>query len=111
MSRDSLSSRLHHYVEIQQPSFSADGGGGSSISWNTFANIWAEIRPLRTVEHTDALQNNVIPQHRITVRFRDDITTKMRIIFETRVFYIRSITNVNENKEILELLCEEGEPR
>jgi SPP1 family predicted phage head-tail adaptor len=45
----------------------------------------------------------------VTVRFRSDIGTDMRIQYQARNFNIKHIRNVDERDRFLLLMCNEGE--
>ncbi len=107
-SKKTLASRLKHRIDIEQPVEVADGGGGFTTSWQNFTTIWAEVKPLRGREVFDDDQIQDIKNFRITIRYMDNITTRMRIMFDERYFNIRAVINPDEGAESLELLCEEG---
>ncbi len=104
---------LRHRLTLQQEVQTEDGAGGYVRSWNNLGDIWAEITSVsnRSIYgqeklYAEQLQSEIT--HKITIRFRSLISTDMRLLFESRIFNIRSIRNINENNEILELLVEEG---
>ena len=105
-----LAARMRQRVTIEQPSESSDGAGGAVISWTSVATVWAEVMPLRSgnVEVLFAGQLEARGTHRITIRYRDDVDTSMRVSYAGRVFNIRRIHNVSEANVMLELLVEEG---
>lgn len=105
-----LASRLKQRIIIQQPIETADGVGGTTRSWNDVATVWAELVPLRS-GRGEALVNRQLEAtvtHRVTIRYRADVTTAMRINYGGRVFNIRSVTNIGEANVTLEMLAEEG---
>jgi SPP1 family predicted phage head-tail adaptor len=104
---------LRHRLTLQQEARTADGAGGYVRSWNNIGELWAEISSLsnRSVfgyEKLVADQIQSVITHKIIIRYRNNIITDMRLLYESRIFNIRAIKNVNENNEILELLVEEG---
>lgn len=105
-----LMARLRQRITIEQPNESSDGSGGSVISWTSVATVWAEVMPLRSgnVEVLFAGQMEARGTHRITIRYRNDVDTSMRIAYAGRVFNIRHISNVGEADVMLEMLTEEG---
>ncbi len=107
-----ITSRLKRRVEIEMPVQVADGGGGLSVNWQNFATIWAEILPFSTtVRNSEKFTNGQLEDiggFRITIRYLNGITPKMRVKYGTRLFNIRAVIDPDENKEILELLAEEG---
>ena len=110
-------SRLKHKLTLEQEVQTSDGQGGYSRSWETVADIWAEILPIsggqtrsygsgNEVYSQGQLQNTLT--HRILVRYHSDLNAGMRLVFEQRAFNIRFIANTDEEKDTLEILAEEG---
>ena len=42
------------------------------------------------------------------MRYRSGVTPAMRLVFDERIFNIRTIHNIDEKNDMLELLVEEG---
>lgn len=105
---ENILSRLRQRIEFQSSNDTPDGAGGITRGWQHHAYAWAEIRAIAGKEMLDneQLQNPVT--HRIIMRYRDDITTAMRLVYDSRVFNIRSVVNRGEKSAFLELLAEEG---
>jgi len=85
---------LNKRLVIEQPVASPDGAGGSDISWNEFASIWAKLRPRHGREklRAEAIASNT--SHIITIRYLDGLRPQMRFVdnsgAEDRVFEILS---------------------
>ncbi len=112
-SRKNATTRLRHRLTLQQEVKTADGAGGYSRSWTNIADLWAEISPIsnRVIYGEEKLYAGHIEariSHKITIRYRSGLSTAMRLLFESRVFNIRAISFVNEDKDLVELLVEEG---
>jgi len=107
-----LTSRLKKRVEIENPVETPDGGGGFTITWQNFATVWAEIIPFtassRNSERSVNSKLEDVGSFRITIRHLDGVEAKMQVKFGTRLFNIRAVIDPNENKELLELIAEEG---
>ena len=105
-----LASRLRHRITFQEPNDTADGAGGVTRGWSTVASVWAEVIPLQSGNDESLLDAEMqsTTRMRITTRYRDDITTDMRILFGSRSFNIRSVVNAEEAGVILEIMAEEG---
>ena len=110
-------SRLRHRLTLQQEVQTADGAGGYTRSWQDVAHLWGEIIPLTGSgssakgsgkETLFAGQIQAQISHRILLRYHHNITAAMRLVFENRAFNIRSIANIEEKKDTLELLVQEG---
>lgn len=108
MKRKTTSSRLRHRLTLQEEVMTPDGAGGYARTWENVADIWSEIAPISGKERFFAGHIQAQCTHRITLRYRDDITAKHRLVFEERLFNIRSVMNRHEDNELLELLVEEG---
>jgi len=106
---DLSAGQLRHAISLQSEQESADGAGGHVLLWLTYAGeVMAKLTPVTGVEalHADRLEAAVT--HRCWLRFRDDITTKHRVVFEDRTMQIRAVINLEERSRWLELHLEEG---
>lgn len=104
-------SRLRQRLTLQEELRTPDGSGGYTRSWKDIASLWAEIVPIfplsnRELPFAGQLQSKVT--HKILLRYRGDVTTSHRLVFEKRVFNIRYAANAREDNETLELWVEEG---
>lgn len=103
-----LASRLVRRVSLQQALAASDGMGGQTVSWDELDQVFAEITPLRGQEQLIARQMTSSVSHRLTIRYRGDVTAGMRVAYGARAFHIRAVINPGEWNERLELLCDEG---
>ena len=110
-----IASKMRHKIIFQNEVLAADGAGGNAVSWSNFATVWAKIEDLgqlsaRSINaekgFAGQLQNEC--SYKITIRYLGGVTPKMRALFGSRVFNIRSVINVNEENEILLVFAEEG---
>ena len=99
--------RMRHRVTIQQQVRSATDYGGYEESWVDVATVWARIEPLMGRErwHGDQIESDLT--HRVTIRYRSDVTPQMRVLYGSRVLKIISVINSGERDETLILLCTE----
>ena len=100
---------LRHQVALQKPTNTTDAGGGATKSYTTLATLWASIKPVSGSEKYRQGQVQETATHQITVRFRSDIGTNYRIVYESRNFNIKHIRNIDERDRYLLLICNEGE--
>ena len=101
--------RLRYKVALQSATNTSDGAGGVTESWDTIANIYADITPTGGDEsfRQGKVQEKVT--HKIFIRYRSDIKTSYRISYDSRIFNIKNILNIDERNRFLELTCTEGE--
>lgn len=106
-----LAARLRQRITFERSVETTDGAGGVSRSFTEVATVWAEIIP-QTPSISDEkylygqMQSSIT--HRILLRYRNDITTAMRVRYAGRCFNLRVMINVGEADMLLELLAEEG---
>lgn len=103
-----LAARLKHRITIEQPVYTTDAAGGGTTIWTPLATVWAEIRTRSGRERLFAGKLEASSTHTITLRYRSDVTEKMRISFDGRLFNIRRVENVDAADVLLELAVEEG---
>ncbi|KXF78278.1 head-tail adaptor protein [Paramesorhizobium deserti] len=87
----------------------ADGIGGYRETWEEIATLWARIEPVSdTVRYFGAQPLEEIT-HRITMRFRDDIASGMRLRKGGRCFTILTVHDPDESgRYCLARVREEG---
>ena len=73
------------------------------------ATLWASIKPVSGSEKYRQGQVQETATHQVTIRFRSDVATNYRIVYESRNFNIKHIRNVDERDRYLLLICNEGE--
>ena len=102
-----LASKLRQRITIEEPVYTSDLLGGFVTAWNVYATLWAEIVPVGRIENlrSEKLQN--ANSYKITVRYIPNITTKMRISHKGKFYAIRSVINVEEKNEKLEIIANE----
>ena len=100
--------RLRHRIEIQREVRTDDGAGGAVHQWRTFARPRAEVMPLTGREQLQGLEQQAAVTHRVTLRWRDDVTAAHRLLWGGVPMNIRAATNPDMRRHWLELLCESG---
>lgn len=102
---------LRHQVAVQNPTRTPDGDGGYTESYaaSSPSPVWAEIVPA-TPSAIERVAGNTIEApvtHIVTIRTHSGVTTKTRLVFGSRTFFVRGIQRVNEVTEWMVLSCEE----
>jgi len=99
---------LKHRITIQAKTETADGLGGFTTSWTTFAGpLWAAVWPTSAKEIIQNQQLSGQVSHRVRIRYVAGVTSDMRILFGSRIFNILSEINPEERCEMLDLVCME----
>jgi len=101
---------LKHYVALQEHHDVWDPiTGDISLIWETMEEVWAEVAPLSGREFiaANATQSEVIA--RITIRYREDITSDWRILFRDKIYNIEAILpDMLSGLDYLTLPCSQG---
>lgn len=95
---------LRHPVTILEPTEVSDGMGGVSVSWNVLATVWAEL-VVSSAEFAGEGQRFARKLVKIRIRYRDDVTAKMRVQYEGELWDIRSLHDPDMRRQWLELDC------
>ena len=107
--------RLRHRIELQADTATtddADSFGEVEPSWETYAEVYADVRPLVGTERYAAQQVQASVSHEIRIRFRADVLDTHRVRWvcrgTARLFDINAVLNVEERDRELLLLCTEA---
>ena len=102
--------KLRHMVTLQEPVKEQNPITGAVINtWRDVATIWAEVAALSAREFIAAQASQGEVTTRITVRYREDVTRKYRILFRGRVYNIEgALPDPRSGREYLTLPCSAG---
>lgn len=98
---------LRNYVTIQQPASDQDDRGEDTATWTTLGQVYAEILPIGAREIDVARGFAPTVSHRIRIRYRSDVTTLMRITFDSRTFAINGAVDQDGRKRELMIFATE----
>lgn len=100
-------SKFNKQIVIQSLSLVANDSGGQDETWTTFVTVWASITPkiVREINFAQRIEPRV--DHIIRMRYYPGILASMRVSYESRIFEIKAIINVEEEDEYLEILATE----
>lgn len=102
-----LIARLKHRVTLQTPLSNPDGVGGRDTTWSDLADTWARITPITSGEKPGHDAVALRQTYKVTMRFRDDVSADMRIVFAGKAHDILSLSNVEMQNRWLECICRE----
>ena len=96
---------MRHRVTLQRTVRTPDDSGGNVVAWADVATLWAEVEPITAQEamHLGRLAGEVT--HRITLRYRDGVTTDMRLLLRGRPLDIVGVRDLREARRFLVLEC------
>jgi len=99
--------KLRHRVTIQQATATRDTIGVPEDTWSTLATVWAAVEPLTGREFVEAFRTNAELTHRVRIRYRSDVTAKMRVLESSRHYDIVAVLDVKGEMRELHLMCRE----
>lgn len=94
---------MNKRLELQAKTRTSDGQGGYTEAWATSAIIFGSIEPVKAYEKYQAMQMETPVSHKIMTRYRSGVTTANRLIYDSRVFDIKEVINVNEDSAFLKI--------
>jgi SPP1 family predicted phage head-tail adaptor len=80
--------QLKTRLAVQQPVEVADGQGGVSRTWTTFANVWGQVTPVGSIASVEADAAGATQRYRITLRSQLSLTTQHRFVEGGRIYRI-----------------------
>lgn len=96
-------------VTLQRP-VESNERGETVTTWQTYATVWAHVRPLSAREYLMAQQVQAAITHQVMIRYRPDVSAKHRIIAGDRTLHLAAPPQVPDDyRDQLILLCEEVE--
>ena len=94
-------------IVIEQAAETRNSVGEVTLSWSTFATVWADVQALSGREAERYGQIVGFTGHKVTIRTLPGVKVSMRILYEsTRTLEIGAI-NEYERGWYLELICTE----
>ena len=85
-----------------------DGAGGIITNWIDHSTIWANVNRISIsenfAENYKYQQINSTSKYKIIIRYRDDISDEMRILFKGISLDIKQIINNNLENKILTII-------
>ncbi len=100
--------RLRHQISFQSPPSTSDGAGGREGAWTTFATCRAEVLPTGGREALLTGAQAGVQGWKITVRYRRDIDTTHRVLFDGKTLNIRSVADPAGDRVALLIFAESG---
>lgn len=99
-STQSAISDLRHRILIQKLVLTSDGMGGKTQLWVDLipraegadiddSKVWASVVPVSSSERRFAERVEYQRSHKITMRYRGDVTTTMRFIFNDEIYQFK----------------------
>lgn len=99
--------KMRRKIMIQSLDGTPTADGATADTATLEMTTWASIEPLRGNEAWLAGQQQDLVTHRIRMRYRNDVTAKMRAVYGGRHFNFVSVRNIDEIGRELEIMAVE----
>lgn len=102
--------KLRHRITLQRrTAVQSPVTGAMEYTWNNLAELWANVVALSVRDFIAAQAENVKVTARVTIRYREDIQEKDRILFRGKIYSIEGVLpDPVSGLEYLTLPCSEG---
>ncbi|MEC0248891.1 phage head closure protein [Paenibacillus chitinolyticus] len=99
---------LRHRITLQKKETGTNDEGLPAVQWTDFATVSAAVEPLRGREYFAAAAANAESTVRVRIRYRQGVTSDMRVLYNGRTLEIQSPPiDPNERHRELHLMCRE----
>lgn len=99
---------LNQRITIQTQTRTSDGQGGWTVTWATFATVWAKVKPVRAKERFFAEQVQEVVTHEICIRRLTGLTTEMRVIHGASTLQLKGKIRYDARQFFMYIDAEEG---
>lgn len=103
--------KMNRRVELQSATTSTGSTGELIKTWTTFATVWAYMRTMTGNEKNLSQQVKSNLSYEITIRYSSDVSginPDDRILYDSRMFDIKDVRNVDETNIEIRMLCSEA---
>lgn len=97
---------LRHRISIEQRAAGQDAAGQPVESWDSVAEVWADIRFVSGLAAIRAGADTSVTKASIRIRFRTGIDAGMRVVHGTARYAITAVQPDLARREYVDLVCE-----
>jgi SPP1 family predicted phage head-tail adaptor len=97
------SGELRQRVTLQVSVPATDPRWGAVEDWQDVDEVWAKVVPRAATEATEAKGQQTQTTYDVTMRYRPDVTSKLRLVWQGRTLEIVSVIDVEARKRELSI--------
>lgn len=97
---------LDRRITIASFTESQNAYGEPVKTWNTLATVWANVKPASGREFFNSNQRVAEVDTIFKIRYRDDVTPQMRVLYNGSIYDIKSILEIGGREEGLQILAQ-----
>lgn len=100
--------RRRHPIEVEAFTYTRDPDTGGVIEgWATVGIEWASLDGISGREFNAAGATQSVATHRVTIAYRDDLTTSHRFVYHGKKYDLKALLPNNDRTELV-CMCQEG---
>lgn len=85
-------------ITIQSVTESQSSSGAVTETWADLADVWAQVLPVRGSESFAEGRDLALKTRQFVMRYRDDLTTKHRLVHESNNYDIELIEEIGRHE-------------
>lgn len=98
---------MRRRVALQSPTDTVDSYGQAIRTWGTYATVWASVVSNPGSEPQSALMQSAVTTYTITMRYRADVLSIHRILYNSLELNIVGLSTIDGLKEHLKITAVE----
>jgi SPP1 family predicted phage head-tail adaptor len=98
---------LNRRLVLEAPIEAPDGAGGVTRGYATVTTLWAQVVPVTARDEVVAAAVGATVTHRVTIRMRDDVTTRHRLREGARTYQVVALRDASGQGRFLEISAQE----
>lgn len=100
--------KLRNRLALQAPIFTETTNNGMVKTWGTQFSLWGNLRAVTGSEQPIGEGETTLTNWEVTIRYRNDINTEMRFVYDNRFLNIKAVLDKVGLKKYLTCLCQES---
>ena len=97
-------------LTLEEPVETPDGIGGVTRAFSPRLTLWARLEPVNGDERADAQRAGAVVSHRVTLRWRADVSAAMRFRAGEKIYTISAHYDPDGRRRYLVCLVREVQP-
>lgn len=99
---------LRHRVDFQQKVVSQNALGAEVVTWQSQKRLWAKVWDVKADQSDVSDQQKNVVDTKIRVRYREDLSSTMRVVYQGNIYEILGFSNPSGEREYLDCVCRKG---
>ena len=93
-------------IQIYKRAYTTNSMGGFTQTMTLVDTVWCKVEPLTGLEEFRYQMAYAIGKYKVTMRYRPDVNTDMKLFYRKNYMDIISVQDVNSMRDELEIMAE-----